>query len=205
MSTDIKLIMKISPFILICFIPCYCTKPKTVFYWNVPPYIWKENGTVRGSMRYFMDTMETKCKQPESVYYQVKGGYKGFTEALHSVVRGQKFVDTDKGKIDTKNDDGWMPFLNVSWLKANKHSENITGEPFTFSVSKEMVVIVPRYKIEIMYKIANGFIRSFNFVILCLILTLVTGIIIWLLVSITVFLFDYLCHNLNCTFSLVNS
>ena len=130
-----------------------------------------------------MNMIETKCKAPKSVYYQVKGGYKGFSEALNRVLKGQSFVDTDEGKVDTKNDDGWMPFLNASWLKENKYSENQQAEPFTMFESKEMVVIVPRYKIEILYKVALGLKRSFNFLILCLILALVTGIIVWLLVS----------------------
>ena len=165
-------------------VPCFGNKLKTIFYWDVAPYIWKENETVKGSNVYAINMMETKCKGPKSAYYRVNGGYKGFSEALSSVLDGKKIVETDKGNVDTNYDDAWIPFLNVSWLKEYQHSKNSTLDIHTYFVSKEMVVIVPRYKIEILYKIAVGLKRSFNFLILCLILAILTGIIIWFLVSI---------------------
>ena len=73
-------------------VPCFGNKLKTIFYWDVAPYIWKENETIKGSFVYAINMMETKCKGPKSAYYRVNGGYKGFSEALSSVLDGKKIA-----------------------------------------------------------------------------------------------------------------
>ena len=161
--------------------PCFCSRPKTVFYWDVPPYIYEENGTIKGSMRHSIDMWERFCANPKSRFYKVKGGYKGFGEALQSVMKGQSFVDTDLGNITTRHDDAWLPLLNVSLKEEYKEIK----QPYTFFVSKELVVMIPRYKIEILHKINLGVNRSLNFVVSCVALALVAGMIVWFLVSST--------------------
>ena len=95
------------------------------------------------------------------------------------MVDGQTFVETDKGIINTNPDDAWLPLLNVTMKEGYKEIK----QPYTFFVSKELVVIIPRYKIEILHKIALGINRSVNFVLSCVLLALVAGMIVWFLVS----------------------
>ena len=155
--------------------------PHQVFYWDLPPYIWKENGTVKGSIKQHFKMYEKICNNHKSEFFQVKGGYKGFIKALYR----QTYVETDKGNISTHANDTWIPFLNSTEQ----------SDPFDYLVSyftsKEMVVIMPRYRIEILYKISLGLLRSVNFAMLCFILALLAGIIIWFIVSCFVSIFYF--------------
>ena len=165
--------MRILIFLLFSLDMSCAYAPHQIFYWDLPPYIWKENGTVKGSIKQNFKMFEKFCGNHKSEFYQVKGGYKGFMEALYR----QTYVETDKGNVSVKLNDTWIPFINSSEQ----------SPPFdyleTYSTSKEMVIIVPRNKIEIMYKISLGLLRSVNFVVLCFILALLTGIVIWFIVS----------------------
>ena len=169
--------------VLLLFSTSHASRPRSVFYWNVPPYIWKENETVDGSFKRSIQYGESFCFQPRSEFYQVKGGLKGFIEALHR----QSYVETDKGNISTHFSDAWIPLLNSSFYNSSAH-------PSAYFLSNEMVVIVPRYKIDILYKIGLGLLRSVNFVVLCLALALLAGIIVWLLVSLYI-----LMRRSNCS------
>ena len=160
-------------FCLSALIICCAYTPHQVFYWDLPPYIWKENDTVKGSFKQNFKMFERFCDNHKSEFYHVKGGYKGFMEALYR----QTYVETDKGNLSINVNDTWIPFINSSEQSTPFNSV------VTYFTSKEMVVIVPRYKIEIMYKISLGLLRSVNFVVLCLILAFLAGIVVWFLVS----------------------
>ena len=162
--------------ILLIFGTCTAVIPihRNVFYWDMPPYIWKENGTVKGIFPQSIRTAEKFCnQQSHSDFHQVKGGYKEFAKSLYR----QTYVETDNGTISTSQNDSWIPFLNASEQSARFNYLT------TLSTSKEMVVVVPRYKIEILHKIGVGLLRSRNFVALCFILALMAGIIVWFIVS----------------------
>ena len=156
----------------------YASRMRSVFYWNVPPYIWKKNEIVDGSFKRSIQFGENMCFQPKSEFYQVKGGYKGFIEALDR----QSYVETNKGNISTHFSDAWIPLLNSTFYDSSAH-------PMTYFTSNEMVVIVPQYKIGILYKIGLvGLLRAINFVVLCLTLALLAGILVWFLVSFMYFI-----------------
>ena len=161
--------------VLLFFLPThYASITKRIFYWDVPPYIWKENGRVKGIFKQSIEVSEKLCNHHfHSEFYRVKGGYKGFVRALNR----QTYVETDKGNITTNFTDSWVPFMNSSEENLSLHFLK------TMSTSNEMVVVVPRYKIEILYKIGLGLLRSGNFVVICLILALLAGITVWFIVS----------------------
>ena len=152
---------------------CGAATPHHIFYWDLPPYIWKDNGTVKGSIKEWVRTFEKLCNVPKSEFFQVKGGYKDFVEVLYR----QTYVETDKGNVTVNTTDFWVPFLNAS------EQSPPFDQMSTYFTSKGMVVIVPRYKIEILFKISRGLLRSVNIVVLCFILALLAGIIIWFIVS----------------------
>ena len=142
-----------------------------MFYWDLKPYVWKENNTVKGSIFYASRVISQLCNQRLKNFHQVQGGYLGFMKAL----KRNSYVLTDKGNVSVTKTDMWIPFMEPGLIKdANK---------FTFFESKEMVVIVPRYKIEIIYKIVLGVMRSLNFIGMCLIVASIAGVIIWFIVS----------------------
>ena len=85
--------------ILSLFVPTFCFRNKTVFYWDAPPYIWEENGTMHGSIMHSIEMWEKFCANPKSTMYKVIGGYVGFSEQMYSVViKKRTWVITDKGK-----------------------------------------------------------------------------------------------------------
>ena len=142
-----------------------------VFYWDVKPYIWKEGNHTMGSIPYTLQAVTQLCNFPPMKFYHVEGGYKEWMEAL---VRNT-VVLTDHGRVDISNRDMWVPFMEPREVRG--------GKTITFFEPKQMVVIVPRYKIEIMYKILLGVRRSFNFLAVCLIMAFIAGALIWFIVS----------------------
>ena len=159
-------------YFLFAFVACLASAKDNYFYWDVPPYIWKENGTVTGSLVHIKRTFEKLCNDPKAEYYRVKGGYKEFMEAVNK----KTDVETDRGIISRHPNDTWLPYLNSSALEPSFF-------PSTYYTTQEMVVIIPRYKIEILHKIGLGLLRSGNFVVLCVILAFLAGILIWFIVS----------------------
>ena len=156
---------------LFAFVTCFVSAQNRIFYWDVPPYIWKENGTVTGSLVHIRRKFEALCNDPKAEFYRVKGGYKGFMEALIK----KTDVETDEGVFNRHPYDIWLPYLNSS--------AQPPFFPSTYYTTQEMVVIIPRYKIEILHKVGLGLLRSGNFVVLVLILAFPAGILIWFIVS----------------------
>ena len=157
-------------YFLYAFFTCLASAHESIFYWDIPPYIWKENDTVTGSLLHMRRTYEALCNGARAEFYRVKGGYKGFMEALNK----QTDVETDKGIISRNLNDTWLPYLNASVPSFFLS---------TYYTTQEMVIIVPRYKIEILHKIGLGLLRSGNFVVLCVILAFLAGIFVWFIVS----------------------
>ena len=150
---------------------------RRVYYWDTPPYIWKDNqtGVVKGSIPYMYNMMKAMCNYPETHYFQINGSYPRFKEAIENRL---KYVETDKGNQSTKIAGliYWFPYPDTTIPKM--------WQTTTYVTSKKMAVIVPREKIEITYKIIKGTINALNFLLLCLFLALNCGVIIWLLVGV---------------------
>ena len=153
---------------------------RRVYYWDTPPYIWKDNqtGVVKGSIPYMYNMMKMMCNYPHTYYYQIQGQYPSFKAAIENK---KKYVETDDPHNSTQSTNitgliYWFPYPDTTIPKM--------WQTTTYVTSKKMAVIVPREKIEITYKIIKGTINALNFLLLCLFLALNCGVIIWLLVGV---------------------
>ena len=146
-----------------------------VYYWDVPPYIWKENGTVKGSIPLFYGAMEKMCSYPKTKYFRIEGGYQEFNKGISGEVNT---VMTDQGvknsSIPLPGIIYWAPYMNTTLGSGTS--------AFTFWDSGKMAVIVKRSRIQILAKILKGLRRTYNIMAISLFFAMLVGISIWLMV-----------------------
>ena len=172
-STDILLVSYFL-FLIYCRI-INCRQNKVAFWFNVKPYLFIKDGKVEGILNDIIEKTNIYCSKYGFDVTYTNDSYKKYTSFFDAME--SNFTYTLKDHINNNTDIVWFPVMSP-----HIHLLEKTFALQTMFKASGAVVIVKRDLIKLSRKIYLGVYKATNLVVLCMLLTVGIGILVWALV-----------------------
>ncbi|XP_012557916.2 uncharacterized protein LOC105845103 isoform X1 [Hydra vulgaris] len=145
-----------------------------VKYWPLAPYIFEKNNKTTGMLVKLMEKLDSFCENQYQFNMSATFSKVADTRASFSELNLTASVGSDQLMI-------WGPYISSQTTSELNRQYQGMYTAVEFFKGKNMVVVVDKKKIYLLHKILDSLIINSTVVIILLVMSMYTGILIWII------------------------